>query len=216
MYVYGIRAVSALIIAVSASVGISVNSVPEQPQPTPAVLADVSQNSQAIEASSAAIASESAQKAPEPKIQNLTASNSAELIQRTREQKVAHLQAYLAKHNSPMTDNAQDFVDAAEQYNLDWRLIPSIAGVESTFGKRVLQGSYNPFGWGGGYIKFESWREAIYTVSKGVSEKYVQDGLDTPYKMQKRYAPPSHTWGGKVDYFMNKIATFEPPTTENQ
>jgi beta-N-acetylglucosaminidase len=122
-----------------------------------------------------------------------------------KDRKVKVLQAYLQKYHSPMADNAQDFVEAAEQYELDWRLLPAISGVESTFGKNVLANSYNPFGWGGGYIRFESWRESIYTVAKGISEKYMSDGLDTPFKMQKRYAPPSTTWAIKVDKFMNQI-----------
>jgi hypothetical protein len=122
-----------------------------------------------------------------------------------KQQKIKLVRQILEKHNSPMVDNAQDFVEAAEKHNLDWRLVVSIAGVESTFGKRVAPNTNNPFGWGGGYIKFATWKDAIYTVSKGLSEKYVKDGLDTPLKMQARYAPPSSTWGQKVNYFMDKV-----------
>lgn len=131
---------------------------------------------------------------------------SEQLKQKIKQEKVLVVQQLLIKHNSPMVDNAQDFVEAAEQYNLDWRLVVSISGVESTFGKHIAPNTFNPFGWGGGYIKFSSWREAIYTVSKGLSENYVADGLDTPLKMQRRYAPPSSTWGSKVNYFMQKLA----------
>lgn len=203
MYLNTVRAVSAILIVISASVGVVESNT--EPQPSPAVLADSVEQKVELVATSSAVATESAQKAPELDLSRLLASSSAQLTLKTREEKVQIIQAFLAKHNSPMTDNAQDFVDAAEQYNLDYRLVASIAGVESTFGKRIHPNSYNPFGWGGGYIVFESWREAIYTVSKGLAENYVADGLDTPYKMQRRYAPPSSTWGSKVDYFMKKI-----------
>lgn len=217
MYINGIRALVALLIALSASIGVQNTQTPSAPQSTPAILdssvvaTDVPLSTPSAIATESGISIKHSMEIPIP-----TASDTAALNQHSREEKVRVLHAYLTKHNSPMAENAQDFVDAAEQYNLDWRLVPSIAGVESTFGKRILPGSYNPFGWGGGYIKFESFRDSIYTVSKGISEKYVQDGLDTPHKMQKRYAPPSHTWGNKVQYFMNKIQAYSEENTENK
>ncbi|MDO8618380.1 MAG: hypothetical protein Q7R49_00380, partial [Candidatus Daviesbacteria bacterium] len=57
------------------------------------------------------------------------------------------LSSYLSKHNSPLQYHSQDFIDAAKQYNLDWKLVPAIAGVESTFGKHI-PGGYNGWGWG--------------------------------------------------------------------
>src|SRR5688572_7783897 len=38
---------------------------------------------------------------------------------------------YLEKRNSPMKNQAQDFIDAADHYGIDWKLVPAIAGVES-------------------------------------------------------------------------------------
>ncbi len=125
--------------------------------------------------------------------------------QNDKQVKVLRLQKFLKSHNSPMTDNSQDFIDASEQYNLDWKLVPAIAGVESTFGKNLIEGSYNAYGWGGGRIRFDSWRDGIYTIAKGLAEKYIARGLITPFQIQPVYAPPSHTWGGKVTYFMSKI-----------
>jgi hypothetical protein len=213
MYLNGVRLISAVLIAASATIGVVDKK--QTPTPNSTVLSDSIESKVELVASSSAEQSAITKKAIEVDTGKIAASTSVELVIRTREQKVQIIQAFLAKHNSPMTDNAQDFVDAAEQYNLDYRLAPAIAGVESTFGKRVYPQSHNPFGWGGGYIMFDSWRDAIYTVSKGLSEKYVADGLDTPLKMQRRYAPPSSTWGAKVDFFMKKIESSadEQPTT---
>jgi hypothetical protein len=202
------RAAVAAIIALSASVGAQNTPVDtKQSEPSPAVLGISVEATQSPkeETSSATFtpeASKSAQTLPQ-------VTGSEEIRQKNRSERIDTLRAYLTKMNSPMVDNTEDFIDAAEQYNLDWRLLPAIAGVESTFGKHVLPGSYNPFGWGGGRIYFDSWRDGIYTVGKGVSEKYVQRGLNTPFKMQPVYAPPSSTWGGKVHNFMVKIAPTE-------
>lgn len=123
------------------------------------------------------------------------------------------LKDYLAKHNSPLENNAQDFIDAADMYGLDWRLVVSISGTESTFGKHIPGGhdplytSYNGWGWGvyGNNVKkFNSWREAIYTISQGLRENYVDKGYTEPFSMNRKYAA-SKSWGQKVTFFMNDI-----------
>lgn len=119
------------------------------------------------------------------------------------------LKDYLAKHNSPLEDSAHDFIDAADQYGLDWKLVVSISGVESTFGKRI-PGGFNGWGWGvygDNRIYFTSWREAIFTISKSLREDYVDKGYTEPYSMNKKYAS-SQTWGRNVSFFMNDIEKF--------
>lgn len=119
------------------------------------------------------------------------------------------LSNYLAKYNSPLQYHAQDFIDAADTYQLDWKMMPAIAGVESTFGK-FIPGGYNGWGWGvygTQAIYFTSWRDAIFTISKGLREGYLDKGLSDPYSMNRVYAA-SPTWGMKVSYFMNDIEQF--------
>ncbi len=119
------------------------------------------------------------------------------------------LKDYLAKYNSPLQDNAQDFVDAADLYGIDWKLVPAISGVESTFGK-VTPGGCNAWGWGiygDNRFYFPSCKNAIYTISKGLKEDYISRGLLTPYQLNTRYAS-SPTWGTHVAYFLNDINRF--------
>ena len=119
------------------------------------------------------------------------------------------LAEYLASYNSPLQYHAQDFIDAARVYNLDWKLVPAIAGVESTFGK-FIPGGYNGWGWGvygTQAIYFNSWREGIFTVSKGLKENYINKGLTDPLSMNRIYAASPH-WVGKVTYFMNDLEKF--------
>jgi len=125
------------------------------------------------------------------------------------DKKALILAKYLEKYNSPLQYHAQDFVDAADANGLDWKLLPSIAGVESTFGKHI-PGGYNAWGWGvygNQALGFRSWKEGIFIISKGLKENYVNRGLTNPYAMNRIYAA-SPSWGGKVVYFMNDLDSF--------
>lgn len=116
------------------------------------------------------------------------------------------LKNYLAQFESPLQNHAQDFVDAADYYKMDWKLVPAISGVESTFGKRI-PGGFNGWGWGvygTQAIYFKSWTDGIYTVSKGLKENYINKGLTEPYAMNRIYAA-SPTWGSKVSFFITEI-----------
>ncbi len=123
------------------------------------------------------------------------------------------LKDYLAKYDSPLESHAQDFIDAADKYQLDWKLVPAIAGVESTFGKNIPGGyepgstSYNGWGWGvygDQALFFTSWKNGIFTVAEGLKEKYVNKGLINPYQMNTVYAA-SPTWGTHVSYFIEDL-----------
>jgi len=122
--------------------------------------------------------------------------------------RVGILRKYLESHNSPLTDYADEFIFYADKYNLDWRLVPAISGVESTFGKRIPLNSFNAYGWANGEYRFTSWENSIEIVSKTLREKYLNKGAVTINQIARRYAPPSSTWAGKVRFFMRKIEPF--------
>ncbi len=130
--------------------------------------------------------------------------------------RVKKLEGFFEKYNSPLTGYATCFIQAADRNQIDWKLVPAITGVESTFGKHIPYKSYNAYGWANGDYRFTSWEQSINHVSQVLKEKYVDRGLDTPYKIAPVYAPPSSTWGGKVAYFMKQIESFnELNTFEN-
>lgn len=125
------------------------------------------------------------------------------------ERRAKILAQYLKQFDSPLQNHAQDFIDLADKYGIDWKLVPAIAGVESTFGK-FIPGGFNGWGWGvygTQAIYFSSWREAIETITRGLKEKYIDRGLITPAQMNKIYAA-SPSWGVKVEYFMRQIEEF--------
>ena len=119
--------------------------------------------------------------------------------------KIVKLTFYLKKHNSPLENYAGVIIRKAEKYNLDWRLVTAISGVESTFGKRIPFGSYNAYGWANGDYNFKSWEDSIEIVSKTLREKYIDKGADNLQKIARIYAPPSVTWAGNVNFFINQI-----------
>lgn len=80
--------------------------------------------------------------------------------------RVAKIEAYYNRHDLPLAAYAQEFVDAADTYGIDWRLLPAIGFIESTGGKFSCQtATYSPFGWGSCTINFDSYEHAIDVVS---------------------------------------------------
>lgn len=114
----------------------------------------------------------------------------------------------LKKYNSPLTDEVDSFIEACTTYELDCYLLPSITGVESTFGKFLIPGTHNPFGWGRGLIEFESYHEAIMTVGKGLRENYINKGATTIEQIGAIYCE-GNTWAGKVSYFDRQFKSEE-------
>lgn len=130
--------------------------------------------------------------------------------------KIRKVKYFLEGYNSPLAGSADVFVEKAEEYNVDWKLVIAIAGVESTFGKRVPANSYNAWGWGiptgASYgIGFADWKDGINTVSLGLSEKYFARGLADVHAIGAVYAPPSRTWAGNVSFFMEKLDSVVVP-----
>lgn len=128
-----------------------------------------------------------------------------------------HLQRFLETHNSPLAEYADSFVKEADANGLDWKLVTAIAGVESTFGKRIPSGSYNAWGWGiptgaQSGIAFKDWGTGIQTVSRGLKTRYVDRGAVTIEQMGRIYAA-SPRWAGNVRFFIQRIEDFTKLST---
>jgi len=115
-------------------------------------------------------------------------------------------------YTSPLVTFADQFVTVADQYKLDYRLLPAIAMQESNGGKKIIDGSYNPFGFGiyaNKVLKFASFTEAIESVGKALRTNYLNEGLTTPESIMTKYTPPSlatgGTWAKGVSSFMAEL-----------
>lgn len=123
------------------------------------------------------------------------------------------LEKFFEKYNSPLKANSETFVEVADKYGIDYRLIPSISCMESTCGKFLIEGSYNPFGWGiygSNVIYFDDYNHAIEVVGDGLNKGYFSKGFNTVEKIAPIYTPPnSVNWKNGVSFFMNEISKFE-------
>ncbi|MDR0462813.1 MAG: glucosaminidase domain-containing protein, partial [Pseudomonadales bacterium] len=91
----------------------------------------------------------------------------------------------------------QIFVDIADEYGIDFRLLPTIARKESNFCKsNIARTYYNCFGWGVPQTgitavgKFDSFEEGMRTVARGLRVNYIDQGLTDPVSIMRRYCPP--------------------------
>jgi hypothetical protein len=124
------------------------------------------------------------------------------------------LSRFLGFYGSPIAPSAEAFIQEADRFGLDWRLVAAIAGVESTFGKHVPYGSHNAWGWGiptgaKSGIAFRSWEEGIARVSEGLRSRYYNRGAVTVEQVGRIYAASPH-WASRVRFFLAKIDTFRP------
>lgn len=100
-----------------------------------------------------------------------------------KDPRLIRLERYFSEKNCPVRPLAKDFVEAADRNRLDWRLLPSIAVIESGGGKEYRNN--NIFGWKNGSHRFRSVRESIHTVAERLAnsqyyrDKELDDVLNT-------------------------------------
>lgn len=122
------------------------------------------------------------------------------------------IEDFFKAYKSPLSAHSNTFIEVADKYKLDYKLLPAISMQESNGGKRVITNSYNPFGYGiygKMALKFNSWDEAIERVGKALREDYLNQGLKTPHQIMAKYTPPSlekeGVWAKGVTTFMEKL-----------
>lgn len=120
--------------------------------------------------------------------------------------RVLKVHQFLKNQNSTLADYAADFVQQADASGLDYRWLVAISGVESTFGRNYLWGTYNAYGWGGGLILFTSWPDGITKISQALRNEYVNRGVETIDQIARIYCPPNSAhWARGVRYFVSEI-----------
>ena len=123
---------------------------------------------------------------------------------------------YFKSYNMPLAGQGMKMVQEAEKNNLDWRLLPAIAVIESTGGKFACKKvSHSFFGWGSCKISFDSKEKAIEVVARNLGGNNPNtakhyEGKTTKQILQK-YNPPSivPTYAGKVMKVMDAIGDAE-------
>lgn len=111
----------------------------------------------------------------------------------------------LNRYKSILGPYAGSYVASADKYNVDWKLLPSIAGLESTFGRAYIEGTYNVYGWGSGRIYFKSWEDGIDEINSKLRSNYMDKwGAQNVWEIGPIYAE-SPTWAVRVNSFMTEI-----------
>lgn len=113
----------------------------------------------------------------------------------------------IKRGNAPLAEYADEFIEVANKYELDYRLLPAIATIESGGGKHNFR-SYNAWGWGD--TGFNSFEEGIEVVAKGLKIGYINKGRDSVEEIALMYCPPNYkNWSRAVDQFMAEIENMD-------
>lgn len=119
------------------------------------------------------------------------------------------LRKFFKKYDSELEPHSEYFVEIADTYNLDFRLLPAIAMQESNLCKKIPEGSFNCWGfgiYGDKVTRFSSYPEAIETVAKTLRAQYNDKGLLSAEEIQSKYTPSSNgSWANSVSHFMSEM-----------
>ncbi len=124
----------------------------------------------------------------------------------TEDSRLARLQSYLEVNDCPLNKLAADFIEAADREDLDWRLLPSIAMIESSGGKFYTNN--NVFGWDSCRERFPSVKAGIHIVADRLANWtiYKDKDLDT---VLRTYNPERRDYPRKVKAVMEMIGSTE-------
>lgn len=112
------------------------------------------------------------------------------------------IRSFFRKRLCPMEKYAADLVAAADANNLDWRLLPSLALVESSGGKAYMNN--NVFGWDSCNRKFPSVRAGIHIVADRLANSPYYRGKSLDAKLQTYNQNPRYA--ATVKRVMSQLA----------
>jgi hypothetical protein len=121
----------------------------------------------------------------------------------------AILQRFLSANHSPVESYAGNFIREADAHHLDWRLLPSLAWIESGAGQHNRKN--NLFGWANGASRFSTASEAIHHVAEALAEARAYKGKDLFGKLAAYNPTPGYR--GLVTAVMAKISRLPEPTS---
>lgn len=116
--------------------------------------------------------------------------------------RTVRLAVFLSRLRCPIATMAGEFVHAADENRLDWRLLPSISVIESGGGKAYRNN--NIFGWNNGLEPFPSLRAGLDLVASRLGHSPLYRNRDLVGKL--RIYNPDQSYAGKVLDVMNRIS----------
>jgi len=117
--------------------------------------------------------------------------------------RTVRLKRFFTKLHCPVFDLADEFVHAADDNQLDWRLLPSISVIESGGGKAYRNN--NIFGWNQGLQEFPTIRAGIHEVAFKLGKSPLYQNRDVLGKL--RLYNPDESYPEAVLSVMNRISS---------
>jgi len=112
------------------------------------------------------------------------------------------LKKFLGRLHCPVAPLADDFVNAADDNHLDWRLLPSISVIESGGGKAYRNN--NIFGWNNGAQPFTTIRSSIHEIAYKLGRSSLYRNRDVVGKL--RLYNPDLSYADRVLDVMRRIS----------
>jgi hypothetical protein len=131
--------------------------------------------------------------------------------QKAEDKRIFRLQTFFTQKKSPLAESAKDFVEIADQFGLDWKLLPAISGVESGFETNGNVTDYNPFGYmcGAHPCRFNSYRQALIkvagTITRGKAYFRFQRSGEIYELAQVYNGGDKEKWQRNVEYFRKEV-----------
>lgn len=122
---------------------------------------------------------------------------------RNDDPRLQSLKKFFGQRDCPIGESSADFISAADRNGLDWRLLPSIAFLESSGGKHLI--NMNPLGWGSGKTQFRSLAASIHHVAERLSNSPIYAGKDLRAKL-RIYNPARKDYATRVMEVMEQLA----------
>jgi len=119
--------------------------------------------------------------------------------------RLASLRHFFQRWDCPAWKYAAVFLEAADFYDLDWRLLPSISFIESTGGKAALNNNW--FGWDSGRARFPNTSAGIHTVARTLSRSELYRDKSTD-EILAIYNPDAE-YAARVKTVMRRISPRE-------
>jgi hypothetical protein len=116
--------------------------------------------------------------------------------------RTVRLHHFLAKLQCPIKDLAEEFVHAADDNDLDWRLLPSISIIESSGGKAYKNN--NVFGWANGDHVFPTIGAGLHQVAFALGRSFIYRNRTTDEKL--RLYNPADDYPARVEEVMYRIS----------
>jgi hypothetical protein len=120
----------------------------------------------------------------------------------SEDQRLNALRKFFFTFRCPLASVAEIFVAEADSHNLDWRLLPSLAIIESGGGK-ASRGN-NIFGWNNGNASFPTLGAAIHQVARTLGDSSLYK--NKPLRSLLMIYNPVQGYAERVQSMMEQIA----------